>query len=290
MRRGALARLTIALILGAVLASAASAGELIRYRRADGKVGFTGDAASIPEGAVVLTRRPSSDAGPHRADATLPSVAELTSELRTRCEARWSRDRRMLDHCISTQTRAALYYRDMLQDHPPGSEGRALIAGCDPASQGSGARDFTQVVTCADKARSGFLVRHGSDPASLDRMQQQPDRSSGARRQDSRAVNDRLQRLRDDQDRADRELEKGRRKWGPRYRKAQRELDQAEERTRSVVERMRNRGCRRDTLACGGLGTQLENARRVEAEKRSYLMHGLVDECRRAGCQPGWLR
>jgi hypothetical protein len=290
MRSGAPAKLAIALILAAALTSATSAGELIRYRRADGKVGFTGDAASIPEGAVVLTRRPSSNAGAPRANAALPSVAELTSELRTRCEARWSRDRRMLDHCISTQTRAALYYRDMLQDHPPGSEGRALIAGCDSASQRSGTRDFTQVVTCVDKARSGFLARHGSDPASLDRMQQRPDRSSGARQQDPRAVNDRLQRLRDDQDRADRELEKGRRKWGPRHRKARRELDQAEKRTRSIVERMRNRGCRRDTLACGGLGTKLENARRVEAEKRSYLMHGLVDECRKAGCQPGWLR
>ncbi len=288
MRRGTLTRLAISLAFGAALASATGAGELIRYRAADGRIGFTGDPASIPTGAVVLTRRPSSNRGVRRSSGSLPSVEELASELRTHCEGRWSRDRRMLDHCVEMQTRAALQYRDMLQGHPPGSEGRALIVGCDP--QGSGGRDFSRVVTCADAARSKFVARHGSDPASLDRMQPKPGRTSRTQRQDSGALNDRLQRLRDDQDRADRELEKGRSKWGPRYRKARSDLDRAEEKTRSIIERMRNRGCRRDTLACGGLGTQLENARRAEAEKRDYLTNRLVDECRRTGCKPGWLR
>jgi hypothetical protein len=288
MRVRTLPRLTIALALGAALASPGGAGELIRYRGADGRVGFTGDPSGVPEGAVVLNRRPSSDSGGRRSGTAVPSVADLNDALRDYCEGRWSRDRGMLEHCVASQGRAALRYRDLMLAHPPGSQGRAMVAGCNRSSGHGSGRDFTRIVACAEDARSKFLQRHGSDPASLDRMAE-PDRPT-ARPREQQGPNDRLQRLREEQERADRELEKGRRKWGPRYRKARRELDQAEAKTRSIEERMRHRGCRTDTLACGGLGKKLEHARRVEAEKRDYLSNRLVDECRRAGCQPGWLR
>ena len=289
MRTRTLLWLAIALSLGAALAATAGAGELIRYRGADGRVGFTGDPSGVPEGAVVLTRRPSSNDRARRS-GEVPSVAEMTEQLRERCEAAWRRDRGMLDHCVATQTRDAFHYRDLLLAHPPGSEGRALVAGCASRLEGKLAADFSRIVACAEAARSKFVASHGSDPASLDRMQRQPARPSAARPREQQVLNDRLQRLRDDQDRADRELEKGRRKWGPRYQKARRELDQAEAKTRSIVQRMRTRGCRTDTLACGGLGAKLESARRTEARKHDYLTNRLVDECRKAGCQPGWLR
>ena len=293
MRAGKLARFATALTVGVALAAGvgagAEAGELIRYRRADGSVGFAGDPSGVPDGAVVMTRRPISESSPASAGRRVPPLAEMQRASRERCEARWSRDHGMLVHCVERQSRDAALYRNMLLDHPPSSEGRALIAGCRSQSGDGGTPNFSRALECASKARSEFLARHGSDPASLDRTRQ-PDRDGSARRRVQRAEDDRLQRLRDDQDRADLELEKGRRTWGPRYRKAEREFEQAEARTRSIVERMRNRGCRRDTLACGGLGTKLENARRVEALKRDYLRNGIVNECRVAGCQPGWLR
>jgi hypothetical protein len=52
---------------------------------------------------------------------------------------------------------------------------------------------------------------------------------------------------------------------------------------------MRRRGCRTDSLACGGLEDRLAEARLEEEEKRRYLNRGLIDECRRAGCKPSWL-
>ena len=284
--------LKLAVTVAVTVATAApiGAGELIRYRNPDGSVGFVGDTGSVPNGAVILTRRPGSK--PSRtpsSEAPVPAVTELLAQVRRRCQARWSRDRGMFDHCVSGQTRDALRYRDLLLDHPPESEGRALIARCQRQLDRGDNPDFPRLVECITKARSELPERDGSGPASLNDVDEPRPSSSGQQRA-REAQQDRLRMLREEQARADEELERGRRQWGPRYRKAQSELDQAQQRTRSIVEQMRGRGCRTDTLACGGLGKKLTDARRIESEKRDYLANGIVNECRAAGCQPGWLR
>jgi hypothetical protein len=290
MRAPAALKLALVVAVAAATPASVEAGELIRYRSPDGSVGFVGDTGSVPDGAVILTRRPSSNPSRNAsAEAAVPPVTELLEQVRRRCQARWSRDRSMFDHCVSGHTREAVHYRNLLLDHPPGSKGRALIARCRRQLDSGDNPDFPRLVDCITKARSELLGRPGSDPASLSDVVERHPRSSGQQRA-RQAQQDRLRKLREEQARADEELERGRRKWGPRYRKAQRELDQAEDRTRSIVEQMRRRGCRTDTLACGGLGKKLTNARRVESEKRGYLTNGIVNECRAAGCQPGWLR
>jgi hypothetical protein len=43
-------------------------------------------------------------------------------------------------------------------------------------------------------------------------------------------------------------------------------------------------------VKCNELNDRLAELDREEAELRAYLGGGLEEECRRAGCQPGWIR
>lgn len=278
-------RLLGLLLLAGMLSSAptASAGELIRYRQADGSVGFAGSTSAVPPGATILTRRPSSaldDASGPKA----PPVDELVSHVRRYCEQRFGHDEGEFEYCLAEQSRAAFDLRDLLLEQRPGSEAARLTNECRRRA-GRGTPNYKRLLGCVESAHEKFEARSGMHPANLDAGS---DESRRRRRHDPNR--DRLQQLRDDQARTARELAIGRNTWGPRYRKAERELNAAEAQTRSIVDRMKQRGCRTDTLACGGLGTKLEAARLDETKKREYLTHGLVEECRADGCQPGWLR
>jgi hypothetical protein len=43
-------------------------------------------------------------------------------------------------------------------------------------------------------------------------------------------------------------------------------------------------------VSCETVRAQYEKVRERQEKLRDYLDRGLVEECRRAGCQPGWLR
>jgi hypothetical protein len=46
----------------------------------------------------------------------------------------------------------------------------------------------------------------------------------------------------------------------------------------------------RDSTACQDEGAALQSAQEAVAEADSYLADGLFEDCRRAGCLPGWIR
>lgn len=279
-------RSLVALLLLTVLGGAsAHAGELIRYRRADGSVGFAGNESSVPPGAAILTRKPTSAARGGRMSAEAPPIEKLMSGVRHHCRARYARDADRYDFCIADQTRAAFEYRDLVLEQRPGSEARRIVERCRRRHERGQAPDYRSLLACNERAQAEFESRTGEHPADLD-----VDRRRDTGDDKRRAAEHRLRQLREDQARADRELAIGRSQWGPRYRKAEREFHAAQRKTESIVERMRRRGCRENTLACGGLGPRLEAAKRDEEKKRRYLEQGIVEECRLAGCQPGWLR
>lgn len=257
------------------------AGELIRYQRADGSLGFTSDLATLPAGAVVLSRGRTTPRGRgERASPEAPSIGELVERVRERCRKRWGRDTDLFRSCLTAQTEAAFRYRDLLLAQPAGTPGRDWLRECRGASR---TPDFLAVAECAEQATAA----HAAEPLPrLGRGSRRPASNAAA----ARRGDDRLTRLRDEQSRARVEQSRGRAEWGPRYRKARSEYDRAVESTRDVLARMRLRGCRANSLACGSLVPKLEEARRVEDEKRDYLNNRLPEECRRAGCQPGWLR
>ena len=89
--------------------------------------------------------------------------------------------------------------------------------------------------------------------------------------------------------------------WRTKRPKAEKELAALEQR----VERMRrvvrdcNRGAEwyrttdagiREHLPCDQLKSQYAELQESRDKLREYLNGGLEDECRRAGCQPGWIR
>jgi hypothetical protein len=276
----------VLLLLGLLLcAAAAGAGELIRYRTADGSVGFAGSASAIPPGATILTRRPST-ALPDATGPKAPSVESMVSGVRRHCQQGFAHDVDELEYCIAEQTQAALRLRDLLLEQRKGSEAERITNECRRQADRR-APNYRRLLGCAEAKHSEFRARTGLHPASLDARSA---KGEGERRRQHGAKRDRLQQLRDDQERASRALAIGRNVWRPRYRRAERKLHDAETKTRSIVERMKQRGCRTDSLACGGLSPKLEAARLDEANKREYLSYGLVEECRQAGCQPGWLR
>jgi hypothetical protein len=281
-RRVVLACLCLAL-LGDV--AAALAGELIRYRRPDGSVGFTGSASDVPPGAVVLRREPSSDRAARPAFSPPVRLDRALAGVRRHCIARHGEAGVVFESCLADHTEAAFAVRDAVAAQQPGSVEERLIAACRRRWERDRVPDYRRLANCIEDAQSEYESDTGVHPARVDvDAPDRPDRGSGPQAQR------RLRDLRDDQARAAEELERGRATWGPRYRKAERELEAASAETRRIEERMRSRGCRLDSLACGGLPERLAAARRREQEKRSYLENGLVNECRLAGCQPGWLR
>ncbi len=272
-----------------LLAAHASAGELIRYRRADGKVGFAGSESSVPDGAVILTRESSSEGAREEPGSHAPPVGVLVSGVRRHCESKYGSGVDEFDYCIADQTSAAFDFRDLMLEQRRGSESFRLIERCRRRWEKGRVPNYHKLVGCTERAMEEFEARTGVHPARLDVDRDLTD-AERERRRKHEAQRQRLRELRSDQARSAREREMGRNRWHPRYEKAERELRQAEEKTQEIIEKMRRRGCRTDTLACGGLGPELEAARRKEAAKRDYLTDGLVNECRRAGCQPGWLR
>jgi len=282
LRRG------LVLLLALVLAGpVAGAGALIRYRRSDGSVGFAGSESSVPRGAVIVAREarsePRTDAP--EPDAEAPSIGALVSGVRRWCEGRYRRGLEEFDYCIADQTRAAFRYRDLMLTQPPGSEALRIVERCRRRFEGRAGADYERLLACAEEGQADFEVRHGIHPAEIDLGGETRAAETGRD-----AAERRLRKLRDDQAEAERELAIGRNEWRPRYDEAENALAEARNRTRAIVERMRSRGCRQDSLACGGLVGELERARRVEQEKRRYLEVGIFEECRLAGCQPGWLR
>ena len=258
----------------------------------DGSMGFAGDETAVPPGATILKQ--SSGRGsmnivtPLSQSDEAPSPEELKAVVRARCVAKWHDDYERMEYCTRQRTRHALNYRELLLGHPPGSEGRAIVLDCrDEWSNGS-AVDYARAASCARKRHAAFVRSHGGNPASLS-LDTGPSRAERERERRYRARQERLDRLRDEREAQEEELLRGQAIWGPKYDRALRELERAEDRTRSILNTMRRRGCRADSLACGGLEDRLAEARRKEAEKRRYLNRGLVDECRRAGCQPSWL-
>jgi hypothetical protein len=258
----------------------------------DGRLGFVGDEASVPPGATIL------DGGSGRGSLTIapalpqpeevPSPEELKAAVRARCAAKWRDDHQRVGYCIRQRTRYALDYRDLLLRYPPGSEGRAMVLECrDEWSEGL-AVDYARAGKCAQEEHAEFVRRHGGDPASLS-LEAGPTATERGRQHQYRVQQERLDRLLAERDAQEEEERRGRAVWGSKYDQASRELERAEDRTQSIVDSVLRRGCRIDSW-CGGLKPRLSEARRKEADKRRYLTHGLVDECRRAGCQPGWLR
>ncbi len=281
--------LVLCVLVGTALTSTSvPAGELIRYRRADGSVGFAGSGASLPPGAEVLSRKASpSDAS--RGSETYPDPLDIESALtgvRRHCESRFAPRGAAFDTCLADSTRAVFAVRDLLADAPMGSVAERLNTACQRRWARGRFPDYPAFAKCAEDAHAEFERETGNAPASLADADDS-DRDIRSRRDMRR---DRLRGLRDDQARAAREFEQGRATWGPRYRKAEQELAQAERKSRQILERMKRRGCRSDSLACGGLPEQLDAAQRDEQKKRAYLRDGIVTECRLAGCQPGWLR
>jgi hypothetical protein len=275
------------LLLAVVIATPAIAGELIRYRRPDGTVGFTGSTSDVPPGARILTRQKTSTSA-NPGEGSSPSLGQLLSGVGRHCEALHRRDTADFEQCIAAQTRAAFELRDLLLVQPAGSEAERLSERCRRRVDRR-RPNYRKLVDCIEHAQNDFETRAGSHPASLD-VERESTSAEQERNRKHAAQQERLERLRSDQARAAREMEIGRELWGPRYREAEKKLREAEARRQGVVDRMRRRGCRTDTLACGSLGPQLEAARREEAKRRDYLTDDLVNECRRAGCQPGWLR
>ena len=218
----------------------------------------------------------------------VPSPEELKAAVRARCVAKWRDDYGRLEYCAQQRTRHALDYRELLLRHPPGSRGHTIMLDCrDQWSNGS-AVDHSRAASCARKRHAAFVRSHGGKPASLS-LEAGPSPEERERERRHRARQERLDQLRDKREAQEEELNRGRAIWGPKYDRARRELERAEDRTQSILKTMRRRGCRTDSLACGGLEGSLDKARREEAEKRRYLNSGLIDECRRAGCKPSWL-
>jgi hypothetical protein len=44
------------------------------------------------------------------------------------------------------------------------------------------------------------------------------------------------------------------------------------------------------TVSCSGLRAEFESLDTQEASLRDYMENGLAEDCRRAGCLPGWIR
>lgn len=272
-----------------LLAADASASELIRYRRADGSVGFAGSESRVPAGAEILTRKPSSESASREPGSHVPSIGQLVSGVRRHCESTSQRGTHELDDCTADQTRAAFDLRDLMLEQQEGSESFRLTERCRRRWERRRVPDYRRLLGCVEHALEELELRTGTNPADRDVDRDGSDAERDPRRK-KLEQQQRLRELRSEQARAARELEIGRNRWRPRYQKAERELREAEQQVQSIAEQMRRRGCRTDSLACGGLAPKLEAARREEAEKRDYLSNGLVSECRLAGCQPGWLR
>lgn len=280
--------LLVGVLLLLALPEPAHAGELIRYRRADGSVGFAGSESSVPPGARILTRRPTSrraadDPGEPLSD--VPAVDQFVAGVRRHCEQRHGRAGDAFDYCIADQTRNAFRVRDRMLEIRSGSEAAQIMERCRRRFERGQIPDYQKLWGCTEEGRADFQQRTGQHPADL-----AVDRRDDASERQRQSAEHRLRQLRQDQARAERELAIGRDRWGPRYRKAEREYVTAKQETESIIRRMRDRGCRPDSLACGSLGPQLEHARRTQEKKRGYLEVELVEECRLAGCQPGWLR
>ena len=266
--------------------SAPQAGseELIRYKRADGSVGFAGSQSSVPPGAIILTRKPTSEA-PDDTGVHAPAIDRLVSSVRRHCESRYREGRDDFDYCITDQTRAAFLFRDLMLEQRRGTEAFRLIEGCRRRFERGRVPDYRELLACTETELANFEDRTGQHPAELD-----SERNTDAAERKRRAAQHRLRQLRENQAASDRELAIGRNRWRPRYHKAEREFHAAEAKTQGILEQMRRHGCRRNTLACGDLGPRLERAQRDEDKKRRFLEIGIVEECRLAGCQPGWLR
>jgi hypothetical protein len=259
--------------------------ELIRYRRADGSIGFTGSRGDVPPGAAVLSRKPSSQQRDRALDSPPLRLDRALSGVRGHCESRHRPASAAFEACLADHTQAVFQVRDAIATQQPGSEAERLNAGCRRRWERDRLPDYRRLANCIEDAHEDFQLETGFHPAQLDASAVARD-GGGARG----SQGERLRSLRDDQARTSRELDQGRATWGPRYRTAERELEAAESKTRAIIDRMKRRGCRVDSLGCGGLPEQLEAARREEREKRDYLTNGIVSECRLAGCQPGWLR
>ena len=89
--------------------------------------------------------------------------------------------------------------------------------------------------------------------------------------------------------------------WSAKRRKAQAGLEQARARLAMLdrVARWCNRGGEvfaedadglRQNVSCEELEDEQQAARREEKRLEAYLAEGLEEECRRAGCLPGWIR
>lgn len=91
------------------------------------------------------------------------------------------------------------------------------------------------------------------------------------------------------------------RMWRSKRPAAERELRQAEEHLRQMLSVVKscNRGGEwyqtgesgiRQHIPCEELRDRLQEAQQKRDDLVEYLADGLEDECRRAGCQPGWVR
>jgi hypothetical protein len=91
------------------------------------------------------------------------------------------------------------------------------------------------------------------------------------------------------------------RMWRSKRPAAEQELRQAEEHLRQMLSVVKscNRGGEwyqtgesgiRQHIPCEELRDRLQEAQQKRDDLVEYLANGLEDECRRAGCQPGWVR
>jgi len=89
--------------------------------------------------------------------------------------------------------------------------------------------------------------------------------------------------------------------WAARRRDAERAVAESERRVATGTELVKacNRGAilRADDengipheVPCSSIQRKFADAQRELAERRAYLADGLAEDCRRAGCLPGWIR
>ena len=89
--------------------------------------------------------------------------------------------------------------------------------------------------------------------------------------------------------------------WRQRMQQKKAELEQVDEQTRALRQYVAhcNRGgelIRRDEtgikhqISCDAVRSEYQTIRTQQAKLRDYVDRGIYEECRRAGCLPGWLR